>query len=604
MTQQQLLQQQAQNQELLRRQQQELLQQQRLQQIRQKPPSPQGSYIQSSGISTNPSYIQQINPSINSLGISTTTSYIQNSQQRNLINPLNSYARQQSNQIMTQQNQIRPSAPLQNTPFEQVPVQFNNRPTMQQQSFARTPFENNTNIPKTPVNYQQKQFMNMDVNYQEQPDANRYQTNNNRRMFQRQKSETDLQFSKHISDNINYVPQRAPEANYRLQTEGGNMQVYQGNSDIGVFQSQNKLPNQNQYQNYQNQNIRQQSIRSMGKRSYSASKLPTMNSFAKEQAPLAKVVKIDNPNIYQQPQPQYINNNNYINNNINNNYGNDINETMDICSTKIQRKWRSHYLLKSFNEIRPQLKAECDDFLRQQYAICDEGGQIMDDDFDPKGWMKFYQPDDPFFNYDKGFVISNGIKVTHPNDPVNVTVYEGDVNLQNEKHGFGRLTTPNSVYLGNWKHDAFTGWCRETKRSGKVLEGKYINGLVEGKGILRNSKGNSYIGDFVKSKRHGKGILETHKIHYEGDFIDDKLSGRGTIVFKNEGHTYEGQFNNNEINGFGTFKWCNGDYYTGEMVNGKMHGRGRYTYRNGQVFEGVYVNGIKQEGGKMYQRRP
>ena len=194
----------------------------------------------------------------------------------------------------------------------------------------------------------------------------------------------------------------------------------------------------------------------------------------------------------------------------------------------------------------------------------------------------------------KGFVIPYGIKIKHPNDPEKVQVYEGDININNERHGFGRLTTTKSVFLGEWRNDEFTGWGRETRRSGKVLEGKYIKGVVEGKGILKNSKGNTYIGDFSNSKRHGKGILETHTIHYEGEFKNDKLSGKGKIIFKKEGHVYEGEFENNEINGFGTFKWKNGDSYTGQMMNGKMHGRGKYIYNNGQVFEGNYVNGIKQ----------
>ena len=606
-------QQQIQNQELLLRQQQELLQQQRLQQINQIPQTPQISYVQTVGessVSSNTSHFQQVNPSINSLNIPTTISYVYPLEKK-IINPVQPFARQQSEQITAPQNQIRPLEQLQNPSLQQIPFRYNNR-TAEQQFASKRLYETNTVDAKP--KFQQKQFLNMDVNYQEQPDTNRYQTNNinnNRRVFQRQKSESDMQFTRHISDNINFVPHQIPENKFNLQSEDEDVQVYQGESDAGVYPNQNNLLNQNQYQNYRNV---QQPIKSNVKRSYSDGKLPTINSFAHGQESFAKVFKIGGApeeNIYQQPQPHYLNNiNNYqnINNNynpnINNNFENDYNNTLEILATKIQRKWRSHYLLKSFNMIRPQLKAQCDNFLRLQYALCDEGGQIMDDDFEPNGWMKFYQPDDQFFNYDKGYVIPNGIKVTHPNDPINVTVYEGDVNLQNEKHGFGRLTTPNSVYLGNWKHDSFTGWGRETKRSGKILEGKYINGLVEGKGILRNSKGNSYIGDFVKSKRHGKGILETHKIHYEGDFVDDKLSGRGTIVFKNEGHTYEGQFNNNEINGFGTFKWCNGDYYTGEMLNGKMHGRGRYTYRNGHVFEGVYNNGIKQEGGRMYQNRP
>ena len=127
-----------------------------------------------------------------------------------------------------------------------------------------------------------------------------------------------------------------------------------------------------------------------------------------------------------------------------------------------------------------------------------------------------------------------------------------------------------------------------------------MDGLIQGKGILTNNKGTSYVGDFKNSKRHGKGMLDTHKIHYEGDFKDDKLSGKGRIIFKLEGHVYEGDFDNNEINGFGTFKWKNGDSYTGNMLNGKMHGNGKYTYNDGKIYEGRYNNGVKEGKGKIY----
>ena len=276
------------------------------------------------------------------------------------------------------------------------------------------------------------------------------------------------------------------------------------------------------------------------------------------------------------------------------------NDALNLAVLKIQNKWRNHFIKMRFNTIKPQLQKESENFLRLQYELCDKGGEVLsDEDFSLEGWKKYYPVNDPFFNFKKGFVIPYGIKIRHPNDPEKVQVYEGDININNERHGFGRLTTTKSVFLGEWRNDEFTGWGRETRRSGKVLEGKYINGVVEGKGILKNSKGNTYIGDFSNSKRHGKGILDTHTVYYDGDFKNDKLSGKGKIIFKKEGHVYEGEFENNEINGFGTFKWKNGDSYTGQMKNGKMHGAGRYIYNNGQVFEGIYINGVKQGKKKV-----
>ena len=72
------------------------------------------------------------------------------------------------------------------------------------------------------------------------------------------------------------------------------------------------------------------------------------------------------------------------------------------------------------------------------------------------------------------------------------------------------------------------------------------------------------------------------------------MDGIGKIVFNN-GHRYEGEFRENQINGKGKFMWQNGDVYEGIMYKGKMNGYGKYTYAsNGQIYEGNFVNGVKR----------
>jgi len=238
------------------------------------------------------------------------------------------------------------------------------------------------------------------------------------------------------------------------------------------------------------------------------------------------------------------------------------------------------------------------DDLTKYYAILDEFGPVEpDDDFQLDGWKQFYPLDDPFFNWNKGVVAPNW-RVYNPEDRMNLAVYEGDM-ANGMRHGFGRLTTPKYVRLGTWRNDQFTGWGRESRRNGDVLEGKYIDGRVTGKGILKNAKGNLYVGDLVDNKRHGYGELDTNRLHYKGQFLGDRFNGRGIIHFKIEGHDYDGDFRDNEINGSGVFRWTNGDVYDGQMTRGKMNGFGRYTYANGQIYEGNYVNGVKEGKGKL-----
>ena len=230
---------------------------------------------------------------------------------------------------------------------------------------------------------------------------------------------------------------------------------------------------------------------------------------------------------------------------------------------------------------------------------CRKKGIPPDNDFKLDGWKIFYPPDEKFFLWEKGRTIKNQILAKNENNEENFEIYEGEVNKDCEKHGFGILITPKYVRKGTWRDGEFTGWCRESRANGDIFEGKFIDGAIFGKGINKNHKGNVYAGDFVDNKREGKGELKTQKIQYDGDFKYDKFNGKGKLLFIKEGHSYEGDFKNNEITGVGTFKWSNGDVYEGDMTNGKMNGYGKYTYSNGQIYEGNYVNGVKEGLGKL-----
>ena len=256
------------------------------------------------------------------------------------------------------------------------------------------------------------------------------------------------------------------------------------------------------------------------------------------------------------------------------------------------------YIQKADGQIIPT-KQLSDSEITILYNKCLSKGETEpDDDFSPDTYKEFYPENDPFFNFDKGEVTQGQI-ISNPDDPNNLEIYEGEINENNKKHGYGICTTPLYVRKGTWRNGQFTGWGRESRRNRDVLEGKFINGLVNGKGVLKNNKGNLYFGDFVNSQREGYGELHTNRIHYKGEFKEDKLDGKGVIEFLKEGHKYEGEFKNNEINRKGIFKWKNGDVYQGEMSNGKMNGHGTYTYNDGQIYDGEYINGLRDGKGRI-----
>ena len=142
-----------------------------------------------------------------------------------------------------------------------------------------------------------------------------------------------------------------------------------------------------------------------------------------------------------------------------------------------------------------------------------------------------------------------------------------------------------------WENNIFSGWGRQSRCNGEVYEGRFENGLINGKGIFLDKKLNKYMGEFKDMKKWGKGKLVTNKYIYEGDFNNDKIEGNGKIKFLKSGIEYEGTFLNNSIEGSGKFKWINGDIYEGEVKEGKMHGTGIYKYRNGKIYKGLFEEG-------------
>jgi hypothetical protein len=219
--------------------------------------------------------------------------------------------------------------------------------------------------------------------------------------------------------------------------------------------------------------------------------------------------------------------------------------------------------------------------------------------FSPEFWRIFYDKDDPFFeSIPENDIIPNQIL----NDMNRNEVYCGDINREGQKHGFGKLINMSMERIGSWKNNQFTGWGREARKTGEIIEGKFIGGVLNGKGIYKDAK-LLYVGNFINNIRHGKGELFTEDYHYIGNFNNNEIDGKGRIELYNDG-IYEGKFTKGEITGYGVFKFNNGDFYEGEMKEGKMHGSGKLTLENGIIKEGKFVDGIFQEEGTFKKIKP
>jgi hypothetical protein len=243
----------------------------------------------------------------------------------------------------------------------------------------------------------------------------------------------------------------------------------------------------------------------------------------------------------------------------------------------------------SIEKLNPHLKEKISEILR---TFDSNGIPRNSDDFNHKNFSKFYPKQDPFFKYDNTGLIHNYIIIYNENqeDLSQMEIYEGDLNQKGQRHGLGKLVTQYYELKGLWKNDMFSGWGRQSRCNGEIYEGRFENGLLNGKGIFLDKKSNKYVGEFKNMKKWGKGKLISDKIIYEGDFINNKKEGKGRIKFLESNVIYEGTFINDNIEGYGIFKYTNGNVYEGEVKNWKMNGNGAYKYRNGKILKGRFVD--------------
>lgn len=122
-------------------------------------------------------------------------------------------------------------------------------------------------------------------------------------------------------------------------------------------------------------------------------------------------------------------------------------------------------------------------------------------------------------------------------------------------------------YTGDWYNDkphgvgGFIG--------SVVYRGEWVNGVKEGQGYIYYGSDDTYKGGFKNDVRHGKGILRFNK----------------TKAYA------EGIFQNNLLEGNGTFTLPSGKFLTGSLIKGQFHGEVVTTDAEGNVTTSIYENG-------------
>jgi len=147
---------------------------------------------------------------------------------------------------------------------------------------------------------------------------------------------------------------------------------------------------------------------------------------------------------------------------------------------------------------------------------------------------------------------------------MNQIKYFGPVNSMGVPQGYGRLLYPaddvRREYVGN-----------------------FVNGKRHGYGILQWKDGCVYAGEWMNDVQRGWGKLrfgerdQFNRESYEGEWLDGKRSGKGTLIFRSSDR-YEGEWKEDKYHGKGEFVWygdCSGIkykyQYIGEWINGRRN---------------------------------
>jgi hypothetical protein len=139
--------------------------------------------------------------------------------------------------------------------------------------------------------------------------------------------------------------------------------------------------------------------------------------------------------------------------------------------------------------------------------------------------------------------------------------------------GAGKLVTEGYTYEGTFE-DGFkvTGVGIKTQGN-ETFKGSFVNGVLDGYGEVDYGNGCHGIGEWKEGRLHGTSFFTWQQPSGGYDIYFGEWSGQvrvdddGYYQFNN-GCWYQGEFNNDWINGKGVFHWVGGNYFDGEFAGG------------------------------------
>jgi hypothetical protein len=136
------------------------------------------------------------------------------------------------------------------------------------------------------------------------------------------------------------------------------------------------------------------------------------------------------------------------------------------------------------------------------------------------------------------------------------------------------------------------------ERNGNNYSGDMLNGRYDGNGILSFTTGAVFNGIFRDGMMKNGTMNNPGKGWYTGEFRNNKRSGAGVYTAASGAWWHDGQWDNDQGNGYGTLEHPGKGRYTGEFRNNKRSGAGVYTAASGAWWhDGQWDNDQKNGRG-------
>lgn len=280
-----------------------------------------------------------------------------------------------------------------------------------------------------------------------------------------------------------------------------------------------------------------------------------------------------------------------------------FNQILENFATKLSSIFKARqFRFKFENKLRHDLLEDSKDFIKKtlegyDLTTLEKAEKNRTKQFSLSGWQEFCKTEnDPdFLNNDYGKTYFTRIFNKNLSE-----FYTGQINKNNEKHGYGTLiTNKGEKYQGYFFKNQKSGWGELTDKDSNIFQGLFKNNYLSGKGEKFAFNGDYYKGDFENFQKNGEGFEETKSFKYWGNYSNDKKHFKGKIEYKHNKDVYEGEFTDDAITGNGSYRWKNGDVFEGGFLNGKMHGKGIYKWPDGAEYEGNYAENIKIGYGRF-----